>query len=66
MPGKTGKRAKPPGLCYRCGQRIITTADYPYFERDTKGDSHNMRADGTYPCIEPPKAARAANCEASA
>ncbi len=47
MPGHTGKRAKPPGKCFRCGKPIETD----YFERDRKGDSHLMAADGSYPCV---------------
>lgn len=35
MPGRTGKRAKPPGLCVECGKPIKGD-----FNRDRDGDRH--------------------------
>jgi hypothetical protein len=48
MAGTTGKRARPAGRCYRCNRDIRDAT----FERDRKGDSHSMNADGTYPCVK--------------
>jgi hypothetical protein len=36
MPGRTGKRAKPPSPCSQCGQKIDDSA----FMRTKKGDMH--------------------------
>ncbi len=37
MPGKTGKRAKPPGICGRCGKQIARGGA---FMREPKADFH--------------------------
>ena len=46
MSGTTGKRARAPGLCFRCGGVIADK----YFERSREGDSHSMDSKGVYPC----------------
>jgi hypothetical protein len=51
MPGTRGKRARPAGKCFRCGTKIYDET----FERDRKGDSHSMMADGSYPCVNSPR-----------
>ncbi len=48
MAGKTGKRARPPQKCWRCGKPI----EGNMFERSRKGDSHLMSPDGSYWCFE--------------
>lgn len=47
MAGRTGKRARPAGRCWRCGGQIRGE-----FERDRSGDRHVMSPDGTYACVK--------------
>lgn len=55
MAGHTGRRAKTPGRCFRCGGKIQDST----FERDSRGDSHSMSADGKHHCVSAASATKA-------
>lgn len=59
MAGTTGKRARAPEKCFRCGGKIYDST----FERDCKGDSHSMNADGSYPCLTKRRGLRCCWCD---
>lgn len=46
MAGSTGKRAKLPGICIKCGMQITTAT----FLRWPKGDTHSLDTKGEYEC----------------
>lgn len=50
MPGTTGKRARPAGICLKCGQQIKDCM----FMRDRKGDYHATMPDGSSGCPKAP------------